>query len=560
MLAKLGLTQKMLLIVAVLASGLVAVAAVGVRGLGRDLDRLGSVQGGGQLALDAAALKTRITAINRGEFAVAANPAVVDRFAERLQSDLDGARDDLKRLADAGAVGQEEAGRLDGDLGRYADGIKKVIGAAQMAIIDPSARDAIVDLLLDGRELVERIETAAAAISTGTAAAAATTAAAAREEAAGAIGVMIAAAVLATLLGACTAVVIARAGIIGPLRRNVAALRRLSEGDVAVAITDGQRRDEIGAIAQAMLQFRDALETRAALEREAQARTEADIRRAHALDRLTRGFQDHIQAITRELVMSSGSLERTAEDMTRAAEDALALSSETSQAANVSGQAVASVAAATEEIAVTVNDMSGQVDRMRHIAGEARQGGERTVERTRQVSRAVDGIQQIANLISTIAARTHLLALNATIEAARAGDSGRGFSIVAGEVKALADQVGHATDDIADRLRDLTGLAAASMTEVEAMHAVTADLGEACTLISAAIEEQSAAIAEISQRMTEAATSTGTVTNGIGEVAERAERSATSAGTVLQSAGNLSDQAERLTGSVSSFLEQMAAA
>jgi methyl-accepting chemotaxis protein len=560
MLARIGLTQKTLLIVAVLAFGLSAVAAVGVRGLNRDRERLGSVQSGGQVALDAARLKTRITAINRAEFAVAANPAVVDRFSETLQSDLDGALADLTRLVERGAVAKTDAARLETDLTQYGQNIKKVIGAAQVALLDPTARDAIVDLLLDGRELVERIEAAASAISSGTAASAADAAQAADADAADAIAVMIGAAALAALLGAMTAVLIARVGIIGPLQRNLSALRRLSEGDVSVAITDGHRRDEIGAMADAMQEFRHALETRAALEREAMARTETDLRRARRIDALTNEFRERIEAITAELSNASGSLEQTAEDMTKIAEDALSMSSNASQAASQSGHAVTSVAAATEQIAVTVNDMASQIDRMRGIANEALHGGERTVARTRQVTSAVDSAQQIANFISAIAARTHLLALNATIEAARAGEYGRGFAIVAGEVKELAQQVSRATDDIGERLRDLHGLASASMTEVEGMHAVTEDLGEACALISAAIEEQSAAVAEISQRMAEAAVNTNTVTDGITAVAERAERSTARAGEVLRSAGHLSDQADRLTSSVSGFLHSMAAA
>ncbi len=560
MLARIGLTQKTLLIVAVLTFGLTAVAALGVGGLNRDRARLDSVQSGGRLALDAGGLKTRITAINRAEFAIAANPAVVDRFSERLQTDLDGALADLAGLVKRGGADKADAQRLEADLTQYGQNIKKVIGAAQLAILDPTARDAIVDLLLDGRELVERIEAAADALSGKTAASAAATAQAADAEAADAITLMIAVAALAALLGTVTAVLIARIGIIGPLQRNLSALRRLSEGDVTVTITDGHRRDEIGAMADAMQEFRHTLETRAALERDALARTDSDLRRARRLDRLTQEFRDQIEAITGALSDASGSLEQTAEDMTRIAADALSMSSDASQAASLSGHAVTSVAAATEEIAVTVNEMASQIDRMRGIADEALHGGERTVARTRQVTAAVDGAQQIANFISAIAARTHLLALNATIEAARAGEYGRGFAIVAGEVKELAQQVSRATDNIGDRLRDLHALASASMTEVEGMHAVTENLGEACAIISAAIEQQSAAIAEISQRMAEAAVNTATVNTGITAVAEHAERSTARAGDVLRSAGQLSDQADRLNSRVSGFLRSVAAA
>jgi methyl-accepting chemotaxis protein len=187
-----------------------------------------------------------------------------------------------------------------------------------------------------------------------------------------------------------------------------------------------------------------------------------------------------------------------------------------------------------------------------------------SARRTDTIVRALaDGAKQIehvAELISSIAEQTNLLALNATIEAARAGEAGRGFAVVASEVKSLASQTAEATKEIGTRIAQIQG---ATKEAVEAIDGITATIEEVSTIatsIGSAIEEQGAATAEIARSVSQTAEATKEVTTNIGGVSTAANETGNAAGLVLAAASNLSKQAEQLSGEVSTFLAGVRAA
>ena len=175
----------------------------------------------------------------------------------------------------------------------------------------------------------------------------------------------------------------------------------------------------------------------------------------------------------------------------------------------------------------------------------------------RVLEEKVAGISVVVQLIADIANQTNLLALNATIEAARAGDAGKGFAIVASEVKALANQTARATEEITRQISEIQDSTHSSVEAISSIVQVNQDMSGVATAISAAVEQQHAATREIARNAEQGAAGTASVSSAIGKV-EQAAIEATSATEELDyTATTLGEQAETLKQKVDAFLRQV---
>lgn len=205
-----------------------------------------------------------------------------------------------------------------------------------------------------------------------------------------------------------------------------------------------------------------------------------------------------------------------------------------------------SVAASTEELTGSIAEINRQVVSAAEIASGA-------VDKSKAMSNEIDSLSntsskigEVVQLINEIAAQTNLLALNATIEAARAGEMGKGFAIVAQEVKVLAGQTANATEEINAQisgLQDVTTNAVNANAEIsEAIERVS----EISTAIASAVEQQTSATSEIARNVEEAATGATDVTSSIVGVQAATESTKETSERVLVAAGSLKDQEANL--------------
>jgi methyl-accepting chemotaxis protein len=175
------------------------------------------------------------------------------------------------------------------------------------------------------------------------------------------------------------------------------------------------------------------------------------------------------------------------------------------QAAGSTAHNVQTMAAATEELAASVNEIAHGMARARTATDDAHGQVEAAGAVTRRLTSTATAMTGIVALIQSIASQINLLALNATIEAARAGEAGRGFAVVAQEVKTLAAQAAQATHQIS---REIDGVQGASEQVAGALETIQGSVGTMRDYVvntAAAIEEQSVVTREMSTSMQEAA-------------------------------------------------------
>lgn len=248
------------------------------------------------------------------------------------------------------------------------------------------------------------------------------------------------------------------------LNRSVAArivrlsttLAQLARRDYAFDLPCVVRRDEIGDMARAIDHCRDGLREADRLAEAQRAEEAAKAARAARVQALTAGFQGAAGELTQNLSSAATELDATSGNMagiaTGTAERAAAIGTAAEQAsANVQ-----MVAAAAEELATSVQEISRQVGQATVVTQRAVSQTRETDQTVRHLADTAGRIGEVVRLISAIAGQTNLLALNATIEAARAGEAGKGFAVVAGEVKNLSGQTAAATAEISAVLQSLT--------------------------------------------------------------------------------------------------------
>jgi methyl-accepting chemotaxis protein len=135
----------------------------------------------------------------------------------------------------------------------------------------------------------------------------------------------------------------------------------------------------------------------------------------------------------------------------------------------------------SEQVATAATEMGATANGLADFARDAVTEAERGVGTVGSLRSASDEIRKAVDLINSVASQTRLLALNATIEAARAGDAGRGFSVVADEVKNLANETSSSSEEI---LGQVNTVQQAAVDSVEVLEAVTASLREMSGLVS----------------------------------------------------------------------------
>jgi methyl-accepting chemotaxis protein len=362
----------------------------------------------------------------------------------------------------------------------------------------------------------------------------------------GALAILAGAVLLAFLLGR---------GLSRPLVAITAVMNRLSSGDTDLAIPGGERKDELGTMAQAVDVFRrNMLEARTMREAQEAAKQDAE-REKKALQRqMADRFEADVKSVVGAVAKATADMQRVAGEITASVNGTSERAAAAAAASEEASASVSTVAAATEELASSVSEIGRQVTHSSGVADAAVVKAGQTTEMVSSLAEAADKIGDVLRLIGAIASQTNLLALNATIEAARAGDAGRGFAVVASEVKELASQTAKATDEIASQVTAIQSATGHCVGAIGGISDTIREISGIATTIAAAVEEQGSATREIARSVQQAAAGTGEVSHNVAGASHAADQSRALADNVLVASGELSQHASALFESVDTFL------
>jgi len=345
-----------------------------------------------------------------------------------------------------------------------------------------------------------------------------------------------------------------------PMRELAKATQKIGQGDYAVPVPATDRQDEIGVLAYALESLKASALERRDIEARERENTLARENRAKTVDGLTQKFEGVVRHMLDSIHGATSQLESTAQTMDVNADQTKQQVVTVASATDQASSNVHTVAAAAEELSSSIQDVAKYVAQSTSLSKVAADEAAQSTSTVRELVDSAERIGEVVQLINEISSQTNLLALNATIEAARAGDAGKGFAIVAQEVKNLANQTASATEEIRQQI---TTVQSRTQDAVDAITGIVRRINEISRIsdiIASSVDGQSVATTEIARNAGQAAGGINDVSQAITAVDSAASTTGGAARQVLTASEDLIRQSADLRQEVVNFLNGVRAA
>jgi len=269
-------------------------------------------------------------------------------------------------------------------------------------------------------------------------------------------------------------------------------------------------------------------------------------KRTDELANAIKSFASAVEGVRGTIANVAASISSTSDQLAELAKTASGQTNAAAHAAEDTADRIGSIAAATDELNGSIEEIHAQTMGSVETAQQAVSHSARTDSNIRSLSQAVEKIGSVVNLIAEIAAQTNLLALNATIEAARAGDAGRGFAVVASEVKSLAIQTAKATDDVDKQISVVQEAMRLSISEITSANRSITEISAVSSSLADMVMHQARATNEIAKNANSASLNATTVTDVLKTMQDTIRYTQDAANLVLGFAGDLSSRSAEI--------------
>ncbi len=345
---------------------------------------------------------------------------------------------------------------------------------------------------------------------------------------------------------------------LSPILKMTKCMTDLAAGKLDAEVPAQGRRDEVGAMAEAVQVFKEnAIEAKRLAAQQQQIENEAKAAQRKALYDLADMLDREVHDVIESLQHASNDLSSTAMVLGDSASTVLTETSNVNRHMQNAEGSMKQVEGAAGSMSDAIHEIRRNVENSRARTSHAVEVAERTTSLVASLQQAASRIGEVVGLINEIASKTNLLALNATIEAARAGEAGKGFAVVAGEVKQLANQTAQATKEITEQIADIRAIAENSVAAISQIHQSVRETDDASSVIVSAVASQSEATTSMTSSISLLASGTAQVGQSIREVKDGAEKTTSIAEEVLTVATELQGQVSHLGQSMQQIIREL---